>query len=210
MTMRVTIIGAGMMGRGIGTRAVCGGHDVEILDRDPAEARALADQLTGLGRGSSTADDEGRVTGEVVVLALPYQAGALYAEQVAGKVVVDVSNPVDFASMDRLLTPPDLSAAEELAQEFGDDTFVVKAFNTTFAATLVDGQVDGQPLDVLLAGDDESAKHRVAQLVLDGGMRAIDAGPLRRARQLEHLGFLHMALQGRMEWGFQSAVKFLR
>ena len=61
---------------------------------------------------------------------------------------------------------------------------MVKAFNTTFAGTLVEGQVAGQPLDVILAGDEEEAKETVAQLVRDGGLRAIDVGPLERARQL--------------------------
>ncbi len=72
---------------------------------------------------------------------------------------------------------------------------VVKAFNTTFSGTLVEGQVAGQRLDVLIAGDDEEAKETVAQLVRDGGLRAIDTGPLERARQLEGLGFLGMMLQ---------------
>ncbi len=86
---------------------------------------------------------------------------------------------------------------------------MVKAFNTTFAATLVAGEVAGQPLDVLLAGDDADAKAQVAALVEAGGMRPIDAGPLRRARQLEHLGFLHMALQEALDSGYGSAVKLL-
>jgi hypothetical protein len=60
---------------------------------------------------------------------------------------------------------------------------------------------------VFLAGDDEDAKAQVAALVDAGGMRAIDAGPLRRARQLEHMGFLHMALQDRLGTGFGSAIK---
>jgi predicted dinucleotide-binding enzyme len=87
---------------------------------------------------------------------------------------------------------------------------VVKAFNTTFAATLVDGEVNGQRLDVLIAGDDFAAKERVSGLVEAGGLRPIDVGPLRRARQLEQLGFLHMSLQEPRDWGFRSAVKFLR
>jgi predicted dinucleotide-binding enzyme len=64
--MKITIIGAGNMGRGIGTRAIAGGHEVEILDRDPAEARALADQLGG---SASVLDPSGRFGGEVVVFA---------------------------------------------------------------------------------------------------------------------------------------------
>jgi hypothetical protein len=86
---------------------------------------------------------------------------------------------------------------------------VVKAFNTTFAGTLVSGQVGGQPLDVLIAGDDEAAKATVAQLVEAGGMRAVDAGPLRRSRQLEHAGFLHMLVQQPLGGGFGTALRFV-
>jgi 8-hydroxy-5-deazaflavin:NADPH oxidoreductase len=86
---------------------------------------------------------------------------------------------------------------------------VVKAFNTTFAGTLTSGQVDGQPLDVLIAGDDEQAKQAVADVARAGGLRPIDAGPLRRARELEHAGFLHMALQEQLGTGYASALRFL-
>ena len=85
----------------------------------------------------------------------------------------------------------------------------IYAFNTTFAGTLSEGQVAGQPLDVLIAGDDEEAKATVAQLVRDGGLRPIDAGPLKRARELEALGYLHMALQQPLDTNYASAVKVL-
>lgn len=85
----------------------------------------------------------------------------------------------------------------------------MKAFNTTFGGTLIGGQVAGQPLDVFLAADDAAAKATVAGLVEAGGLRAIDAGPLRRARQLEGLGFLHITLQFTLDTGFATAVKIL-
>jgi predicted dinucleotide-binding enzyme len=86
---------------------------------------------------------------------------------------------------------------------------VVKAFNTTFAPTLVAGGAAGGPLDVLIAGDDEEAKASVAKLAEDGGLRAIDAGARSRSRELEALGLLHMSLQGRLGTGYASAVKVL-
>ena len=67
----------------------------------------------------------------------------------------------------------------------------------------------GHDLDVLIAGDDADAKATVVALVESGGMRPVDAGPLRRAQQLEHLGFLHMALQDKLGSGYGSTVKFL-
>jgi 8-hydroxy-5-deazaflavin:NADPH oxidoreductase len=75
------------------------------------------------------------------------------------------------------------------------------------ARTLGAGEVEGQQLDVLIAGDDEGAKRKVSQLVSDGGLRPIDVGPLSRAQQLEHLGFLHISLQEPLELGFGSTIK---
>ena len=106
-----------------------------------------------------------------------------------------------------LATPGGTSSAEEVAQLVPVGTPVVKAFNTTFAPTLVAGEVGGQQLDVLIAGDDEAAKQKVALLVSDGGLRPLDVGPLRGARQLEHLGFLHIAVQQPLGLGFGSAIK---
>jgi predicted dinucleotide-binding enzyme len=84
---------------------------------------------------------------------------------------------------------------------------VVKAFNTTFASTVAAGEVAGQNLDVLLAGDDADAKQKVASFVEAGGLRALDVGPLRRSRQLEQLAFLHMAAQEPLGSGGGSVLK---
>jgi 8-hydroxy-5-deazaflavin:NADPH oxidoreductase len=206
--MKVTIIGAGNMGRAIATRAVAGGHEVQIVDRDPSEAQKLAEEVGGPASALAPGEPFG---GEVVVLALYYDdvkdAVRRYADQLAGKVVVDISNPVDTSTWDKLVTAPGTSSPEEVEQLLPAGTAVVKAFNTTFASTLVSGEVAGQQLDVLIAGDDEAAKQKVAQLVSDGGLRPVDVGPLRRAEQLEHLGLLHMSLQEPRGLGYGSTVK---
>jgi NADPH-dependent F420 reductase len=206
--VKVTIIGAGNMGRGVGTRVVAGGHELEILDRSPAEAQKLADELGG---GATALDSAGAIAGEVVVMALYYpgikDAARQYADELDGKVVVDITNPVDTETLDRLATPPGTSSAEEVAAVVPAGTPVVKAFNTTFAGTLVGGEVGGQQLDVLIAGDDEGAKQKVSQLVSDGGLRPIDVGPLSRAQQLEQLGFLHISLQEPLGLGYASTIK---
>jgi NADPH-dependent F420 reductase len=206
--MKVTIIGAGNMGRGIGTRAAAGSHEVEIVDHDPAEARQLAEEL---GRVATALEPGSPPGGEVVVFAVYYpgikDAVRRYGDQLAGKVVVDITNPIDTQTWDKLATPPGTSSAEEVQQLVPEGTPVVKAFNTTFAPTLVAGEVGGQQLDVLIAGDDADAKRKVSQLVSDGGLRPIDVGPLRRAQQLEQLGFLHISLQQPLDLGFGSAIK---
>ena len=112
------------------------------------------------------------------------------------------------ASSPRVATPSSCSATAEIAAALPQSR-VLKAFNTTFAGTLGSGEVGGQRLDVFLAGDDGDAKATVTRLVEAGGMRAVDAGPLRRARQLEHLGFLHMALQDGLGTGYGTAVKII-
>jgi predicted dinucleotide-binding enzyme len=132
-----------------------------------------------------------------------------YGDKLVGKVIVDISNPVDFETMDGLAVPADTSGAEEMAKVVPAGTPVVKAFNTTFAPTLVGGNVAGQKLDVFLAGDDDAAKQKVSELVESGGLRPLDAGPLRRARQLEQLMFLNIALQERLGLGYQGAIKVL-
>ena len=207
--MKVTIIGAGNMGRAIGTRAVAGGNEVELIDRNPEDASALAQEL---GEGAAALAPGGQITGEVVVIALYYpstlDAVDQYREQLAGRVAVEISNPVDVETGDRLVVPPDSSGAEEVAKRTPQGTPVVKAFNTTFAKTLVAGEVAGQQLDVLIAADDEGAKQKVAQLVEAGGLRPIDVGQLPRARQLEQLGLLHIVIQQPFGWDFASAVKF--
>lgn len=86
---------------------------------------------------------------------------------------------------------------------------VVKAFNTTYAGTLLAGEVAGQPLDVFIAGDDDDAKSKVAELVRDGGMRPVDTGPLSRARQIEGMQLLHIVTQGTLGTHWGSAVKIL-
>ncbi|HET9773044.1 MAG TPA: NAD(P)-binding domain-containing protein [Acidimicrobiia bacterium] len=208
----MTIFGAGNMARGIGSRLVAGKSEVQILAPQGEDAAALARELSAAGGSVSGAAAGDQPLGDVVVLAVPYDAALEIAgtrgAELAGKIVVDITNPVDWDSFDRLVTPADSSAAEEIAKRL-PGVPVVKAFNTTFAGTLVAGEVIGQPLDVILAGDDDAAKAAVAEIVEDGGMRVIDAGPLRRARQLEHLGFLHMALQDKLGSAYGSAVKIV-
>ena len=204
--MQITIIGTGGMARGIASRTLAGGHDVAFIGTERAKAEALAGELGG----SATAADG--VVGDVVVLAVPYTAAAdilqAHGDDLAGKVIVDITNPVDFSTFEPLTLDAG-SAAQEIAGAAPDGANVVKAFNTTFAGTLSEGSVAGQPLDVFIAGDDSDAKATVAELARDGGLNPIDAGPLKRARELEAMGLLHMTLQGSLGTGFSSAIRII-
>lgn len=203
----VSIIGTGNMARGIATRAVAAGSDVQVLGRDTDKTAAFAAELGA--RAGSVGD---ALIGDIVVLAVPYPAAAPvvagYGDALVGKVVVDITNPVDFATFAGLVTPADSSAAQEIAKVVPAGAYVVKAFNTIFASTLVDGQVKGEALDVLIAGDDVDAKARLADVVTKAGLRALDAGPLDRAHWLEGLGFLHMTIASGAG-NFGTAVKII-
>ena len=213
--MNVTIIGSGNMGRGIGTRAVAGGHSVTFVDANPETAeKAAADVKASAKNGAkvSTASLGDAELGDVVVFAVWYGTNIELAKQLgnklAGKVVVDIANPLN-STYDGLATAPDSSSAEDLAKAIASGAKVVKAFNTTYAGTLLAGEVAGQPLDVFIAGDDADAKSKVAQIVIDGGMRAVDTGPLSRARQIEGMQLLHIVTQGTLGTNWASTIKIL-
>jgi NADPH-dependent F420 reductase len=206
--MDITIIGTGNMARGIATRALAGGNAVTLLGTAKEKAEALAQELDGDVRAGEVGDP---LSGDVVVLAIWYQAVgdvlARYGDQLDGKVVVDITNPVDPETY-APLTVQAGSVAQEIANAV-PAAKVVKAFNTTFAGTLVDGQVAGEPLDVFVASDDEHAKRVVAELANGGGLRAIDVGPLALAHQIEGLGYVNMAIQPALGTNYGSAIKVI-
>jgi 8-hydroxy-5-deazaflavin:NADPH oxidoreductase len=172
----VSIIGTGNMGQAIADVVTKGGHDAELI------AHAEADKP---------------VTGEIVVLAVPYPAVAdvLAARggSLDGKIVVDITNPLDFQTFDSLTVPADSSATAEIAARL-PGARVVKAFNTTFAATLATRTAGPVTTTVLIAGDDADAKEQLAGILTAGGLGAVDAGALKRARELEAIGFLQITL----------------
>ncbi|MCH7230096.1 NAD(P)-binding domain-containing protein [Glycomyces sp. L485] len=200
--MEVLIAGSGNMARGIGGRMCAGKHRVRIADREPSKAVTLARELEHESTGEAF---ESVGDADIVVLATPYR-GSLevarrWADQLAGKVLIDICNPVDTATYDRLVTPPDKSAAEEIA-EIAPDALVVKAFNTTFATRL---SAYGA-LDVFIAGDEEKARGRVARVCEDGGLRPIQVGALKHARALEAFQLLHMKVQDQIRGNWSTAL----
>ncbi|MFC4070395.1 NADPH-dependent F420 reductase [Actinoplanes subglobosus] len=172
----VSIIGTGNMGQVIAGLVTKGGNTVETVNSS---------------QGGTP------VTGDIVVLAVPYASVkdivAQRGDQLAGKIVVDITNPVDFATFDGLTVPADGSAATEIAAALPRST-VLKAFNTNFGGTLANGTVGAQTTTVLIAGDDADAKALLTGVVSAAGLKAIDAGGLKRARELEALAFLQISL----------------
>jgi NADPH-dependent F420 reductase len=172
----VSIIGTGNMGQAISALAAKGGNSVELFN---------------------TSDRDKPATGDIVVLAVYYPVVAdvlaTRGEQLAGKIVVDITNPLNVETFDDLTVPADSSATAEIAAALPNSR-VLKAFNTTFAGALAAGTVGGLQTTVLVAGDDNDAKAELIGLISAGGLRAIDAGGLKRARELEALGFLQITL----------------
>lgn len=181
---KITIFGKGNMGSAIGENFAKAGNEVAYV----------------------TDKDEAGVLGPIVVLAVPYAAVpsviAKYKDLLAGKIIVDITNPVDFKTFDSLVVPADSSAAAIIAKQLPTAT-VVKGFNTTFAATLVSGTVAGvTKTTVLLASDSKEAKAAVAKALENSGLAMIDVGSLKRARELEAMGFLQISLAaaGKIGW----------
>ena len=190
----ISIIGAGGMAAAIGGLASKAGHTVEGMSRDAAKARALAEQV---GAGATTGTFGAAPAGDMVILAVPYSAVLdvvkQYGEELAGKVLVDITNPVasDHTSF---LTPGDSFGAQEIAKAAPANADIVKAFNTQFSHVLAAGPVEGHPLDVFIAGDDAQAKARVSAFIESLGLRSMDTGPLPMARTLEHACLLSLGL----------------
>ncbi|WP_369044640.1 NADPH-dependent F420 reductase [Sinomonas sp. P10A9] len=196
MTAQITIIGSGHMARALARAALRADRTVQILGRNGSQTRDLVESL---GPGATGGIVGAPVEGGIVILAVPY--GEVHpvllelGDGIEGRVIVDIANPIDVSTFDRLLTPAGTSSAEEVAAIVNGRADVVKAFNTVYAGPLEAGSVDGQHLDVFIAGDSEAAKEKVSALVARSQMRPIDAGPLRRARELEAIMLLVSGLQ---------------
>jgi 8-hydroxy-5-deazaflavin:NADPH oxidoreductase len=190
----ISIIGSGGMAAAIGGLAAKAGHTVEVTGRDATKARALAEQI---GSRATTGRFGADPAGDLVILAVPYLAVLdvvkQYGEKLAGKRIVDITNPIksDFTGF---LTPEESFGAREIAKVAPANATIVKAFNTQNAQVLAAGPVDGHPLDVFIAGDDAQAKAHVSAFIKSLGLRPMDAGQLTMARTLEHACMLWLGL----------------
>jgi len=179
-------IGAGNVGQALATSLNRNGHSVTLAARDAAKTAATAADLGVQAAASAT---EAATGAEIVILAVPADAQEGLAgelgDAVSGKVVVDVTNPMN----------PDHAArsnAEGLQDRLGKSP-VVKAFNTAFASRQTDPAAGGVAADGYVAGDDETAKQRVLELVESIGFRPVDAGPLATSRMLEGMAWLNIS-----------------
>lgn len=189
--MKVAIIGTGNMGAGLAATLAAAGHEVSIGARDLAKAAALADKVGhgAMGGGIAAAAK----LADLVILALPFDAVADAIKQagdLAGKVLVDISNPIS-ADYKELVIGHTTSAGEEI-QKLAPQAKVVKAFNTIFAQLLAPESRPNKTLQVFVAGDDAAAKASVSELAKSVSFEAVDAGPLSNSRYLEPIGEMNI------------------
>jgi predicted dinucleotide-binding enzyme len=186
----ISIIGSGNMASAIGGLALKGGNAVEVIGRDAAKAAALA---RSLGDGAAAGAWGAAPAGDIVILAVLFDSAVPvvddFGEALAGKVIVDITNPFN-PTVTGLVTPDDTSNAQLIAEAAPADAHVVKAFNTIFRDVLA----AGGPLDVFLAGDDAQAKASVSAFIERLGLRPLDVGNLGMAHWLEGAGLLSVGL----------------
>ena len=196
----ISIVGSGNMATTIGTRAAKHGHTIEIMSRDTARAQAAAEKV---GHGTTVGTFGAKPAGDIVILAVlatgAVEAVAHYGDALAGKTVVDITNPFN-ADASGLVTTEGNSISQQIAAAV-PDAHVVKAFNSIFRGILA----EDKPLDVFFAGDNAEAKTGFAAFLESLGMRPLDAGGLGMTWVLEWTGILIMGL-ARNGAGFDLAL----
>ncbi len=185
--------GSGKEGSGLAMRWAHAGHTVVIGSRDPEKAQRAADELNlALGGAAvqGASNTSAAAGADVVVLTVPYAAHkdtlVSVKDALAGKVVIDVTVPINAADFLRVMVPAGGSASKEAQALLDNGARVVSAFQNISATHLkkLDAVVD---CDVLVCGDDDTAKQIAMRLVADTGMKAWDAGPLDNAVVVEGL-----------------------
>lgn len=204
--MRIAIIGSGNVGGTLGRRWAELGHDVAFGVRHPERGAGAVkggdsgDVLPARARVTSPhgaiLDASGK-RAEVVLLATPWKAvpqalGDLGPGALDGVVLIDATNPI--AAGLRVEAGPDGASGAERVQALAPGASVVKAFSTTGYENMRNPAYDGAASAMFYAGDDVAAKSVVHQLAAALGFDPIDAGPLSRARELEHLAVLWISL----------------
>jgi len=201
--MRIAIIGAGRVGRALGTRWNDVGHDLVYGVRDPGDPKHA--DLTGTAR-----PEEAVRRADVVLISLPWAATkeAISALDVGNAVVLDATNPLAVNARE-MVADPTLAGAQLVSSWIGSSR-VVKAFNCTGSANMTNPDYSGQKPMMPVAGDDADARKVAIELANQIGFEAFDAGPLTAARDLEHLAVLWIRLAYQLGHGPDVAFGLLR
>jgi len=200
--VHITIVGASnTYAVSFASRAVAAGHHVTIVGPSRGQAEAFA---TKIHAATATGPND-PIIDNVIFLAMPYNcvldARGFLGRQLDGRIVADLTTPIDPETFEPI-QPEAGSAAQEITKT-RPGARVVKAFSPRFVGPpQVEKNSTQQTPDVFLAGDDVEAKHVIAQLFDEGGLRPIDVGPLRRGRELEAVGYLSVATPFSLEGCF--------
>jgi predicted dinucleotide-binding enzyme len=217
--MKIAVLGTGMVGQALAGRLVELGHDVVTGTRDP-QATLARTEPDGMGNppyaawatehpqvrlatfAEAVADAELVVNATGGAAAIPALQAA-GADALAGKVVLDISNPLDFSQG----FPPTLfvkdtdSLGEQIQREF-PQARVVKSLNTLTAELMVRPQSLGEASSVFVSGDDADAKATVTELLQGfGHTDVIDLGDISTARGTEMLLPVWLRLMGALGTG---------
>lgn len=188
--MNIAVIGTGNVGQALGASFVRAGHTVTFAAKDADKTTRIA-EATGAAAASSPR--AAASLADVVVIAVPWGPAEAVAREigdaVAGKVVIDATNPLN-ADYSGLATD---NGAEQLARLL-PGARVAKAFNTLFASVQANPETHGTTVDGLYATDDNVARTTVAELLASIGLRPVHVGPLAAARELEALAWLNIRL----------------
>ena len=212
--MKIAVLGTGMVGQAIAARLSGQGHDVTIGTRDP-QATLARTGPDGMGNPpfSAWAEDHAQVNlatlseaaaGAELVVNATNGSGAMPAleqagaENLAGKVLVDISNPLDFSKgFPPTLFVKDSDSLGEQIQRAFPETRVVKTLNTLNANLMVNPKELGAESSVFVSGDDEAAKATVTELLHSfGHTDVIDLGNITTARGTEMLLPVWLRLMG--------------
>lgn len=193
--MKIGILGSGDVGRALGAGFAELGHTVKMASRDPGQQKIREwVEKTGHGASAGTYDEVARFA-EVAALATSWDgtenairlAGP---ESLAGKVVIDVTNPLDFSGGGPRLAVGHTSSGGEEVQRWIPKGRVVKAFNIIGHPHMVRPQFPGGPPDMFIGGNDAAAKETVTEILEAFGWSVVDLGGIETARYLEPLAMV--------------------
>lgn len=198
--MQIGIIGTGAVGTALEALLTSAGHQVIPGSRNPSSEQVTYEQACA--------------ESDAIILAIPFSAvdGILpsLAEQIADRIVIDATNPLNDDWSPRLLGQ-ETSAAEVISLLL-PNAKVVKAFNTIFADIMSPSGFDrqGQKATAFIAGDDETAAATVAELASDIGLVPVRTGALSTARYLEAMAHLNIAIAVGQGGGTNAAFVYHR
>ena len=187
----IAVIGTGRVGSALGTELAEQGHTIVYGSRNPT-TEAVRDLVARTGNGAAAKLQSQAIDGaDIVILAVPGMlAGDITKNlgDLAGKIVIDPTNPLNFTAEGVSHGVP--TSNGEIIQAAAPGAFVVKAFNVLSWEYMIDPAASGGPISVPLAGNDDKAKARVAEIVESLDLHPIDLGPIGNARWIEGMAIL--------------------